>query len=153
MKELEEHNEVEFTAVAPAPRVVRMPDLAPIVEQVKQRVREWRLGLAGTAVGLGIGLYIGWWAWPVEWTHITFSHLETSNQVVAVEVMADLNAYGDGRPSPSLLRMAAQWSGVEAFACGMAISEIENQNFEDAARLIALAYSIGGNACGMEGEQ
>lgn len=152
MRDLEP-KEVEFSGVAPQPRLtLRLLDVSPIVERVKEALWQYWLGLAGAAVGVGIGLYIGWVAWPVEWTQITFTHLEKGNQVVAVEVMADLNAYGDGRPSASLLRMAAQWSGVESVACGMATNAIEGEDYEQAARFIGLAYSIAGDACGMESE-
>lgn len=146
MRDLEQKQ--EFTAAAPQPRMVPLPDLGRLTAVWAQ----WKQGVVGTAVGLGVGLYIGWIAAPVEWTDISFPHMEQAAQVTAVDVMSDLNAYAENRAPASLLRMASRWDGVEGVACGMAGSAIENEDYEQAARLIALAYSVAGDACGLDGE-
>ena len=55
--------------------------------------------MVGVVIGLVLGLAIGWWWWPVEWSDTTLGSLGSDLQVDYFLWVADqYQATGDRRP-------------------------------------------------------
>lgn len=133
----------QTTVSAPTGEAVSSRQWSPLLRQVgilvQQRPLQIKLALA--VGGLLVGLFLGWVAWPVEWTNVPFSLLGETEQRAVVQAASDLNAYD--MASPAVTRMTRGWSS-DAVACQLAA---ETTDMAERVRLLSLAYRINGIGC------
>jgi len=107
------------------------------------RLDKWQTAVIGLVAGLFIGLVVlGWWLWPVQWTNASFNELGEAEQIMVVEMTADLYSYN--HDPVRVAQALAEWQDGVPLACALAAQETD---WAKRARLISIAAVRNGRGC------
>lgn len=100
--------------------------------------------LVGLALGIGLGLYIGWVQWPAEYVDSPLSYLDQEH-MDDYTIMVAYGYVGDGDLPGAVDRLRAlNISNVPAYVQVVAERFIsQGRNVEDIRHLVALAEGMG----------
>lgn len=112
-----------------------------------QRGHAWLRALVyagiGLVVGIGLGLYLGWVAWPAEFTNANPSVLETNHRRDYLLMIADAYAV-EGDVAAAQQRLAGMGEGGQEFLMSTLLDMILRVEDEgDIRRLARLADDLG----------
>jgi len=97
----------------------------------------------GLVVGIGLGLYLGWVAWPAEFTNANPSVLQTNHRRDYVLMIADAYAV-DGDVAAAQQRLASLGEDGQEFLMSTLLDMILRSESEgDIRRLARLATDLG----------
>jgi hypothetical protein len=130
------------TAVQPEPNIKTLA-IESLVQTTIQGVSKRTLAVICLVCGVGLGLYYGWIVNPVEWTNISYQHLQPADKALLLEVATDLSIYDAS--NPQLLELQNRWPEVDELACSAVASGQVSP--EQELELTYLAYKINQKGC------
>jgi hypothetical protein len=107
------------------------------------RLRPFLIIIIGLALGIGLGLYLGWVAWPTEFTDANPSILQESYRHDYVRLIAD--AYTADNNLPAAQRRVANLGedGLDAVLSVTLDTILQGEDEADIRRLVKLAAALG----------